>query len=94
MEFSKRDILSALGLESENTFWTAALAGFGVGCIVGAAVAVMVTPKSGPELRADLMDRTRDLQGKARDMIAKGKEEIASLNIGNGSKSTTSSPTY
>ena len=51
MDFNKRDILSALGLETENNFWTVALAGFGVGCLVGAAVAIMVTPKSGRELR-------------------------------------------
>jgi len=85
MEFSKRDILNALGLETESSFWTAALAGFGVGCLVGAAVAVMVTPKSGRELRGDIVDRGRDL-------IGRGKDELASVGINVGNKTT--SPTY
>ncbi len=83
MDFNKKDILSALGLETESNFWTAAMAGFGVGCLVGAAVAIMVAPKSGKELRSDLTD-------KARDLINRGKDEVASLNIGTKS----SSPTY
>ncbi len=81
MDFSKRDILNALGLETEGGFWTAALAGFGVGCLVGAAVAIMVTPKSGRELRENLMD-------KGRNLINRGKEEMSSMG-----KSPTS-PTY
>jgi len=86
MEFNKRDILNALGLETENNFWTVALAGFGVGCLVGAAVAIMVTPKSGAELRSNIMD-------KGRDLIGRGKEEMANLGVGMGNKSPTT-PTY
>jgi len=85
MEFSKRDIFNALGLETESHFWTTALAGFGVGCLVGAAVAIMVAPKSGRELRTDLIDRGRDL-------IGRGKEELANVGINVGKSS--SSPTY
>jgi len=84
MEFNKRDILNALGLETENNFWTAALAGFGVGCLVGAAVAIMVTPKSGRELRENIRD-------KGRDLIGRGKEEMSNLGIGQKSPTT---PTY
>jgi gas vesicle protein len=86
MDFSKRDILNALGLETESSFWTAALAGFGVGCLVGAAVAIMVTPKTGRELRSDLMERGRDLMGR-------GKEELASAGINVGNKNPQP-PTY
>ena len=86
MEFNKRDILNALGLETETNFWTVALAGFGVGCLVGAAVAIMVAPKSGRELRSDIMD-------KGRDLIGRGKDEMANLGVGMGSKSPTT-PTY
>jgi len=68
MEFRKRDILNALGVETESNFWTAALAGFGVGCLVGAAVAVLVAPKSGRELRTDILE-------KGRDLMKRGKEE-------------------
>ena len=84
MDFNKKDILNALGLETESSFWTAALAGFGVGCLVGAAVAIMVTPKSGRELRSDIMD-------KSRDLIGRGKDEIAGLGMGNKNPAT---PTY
>jgi YtxH-like protein len=69
MEFNKREILNALGLEQESNFWTVALAGFGVGCLVGAAVAIMVTPKSGRELRSDLMEKGRDLIGRAKEQM-------------------------
>jgi hypothetical protein len=69
MEFNKRDILNALGLEQEQNFWTVALAGFGVGCLVGAAVAIMVTPKSGRELREGIMEKGRDLIGRGKQMM-------------------------
>lgn len=71
MEFNKKDVLAALGMEAESNFWTVALAGFGVGCLVGAAVAMMVAPKSGRELRSDLME-------KGRDLVSRGKEELRS----------------
>jgi gas vesicle protein len=86
MEFNKRDILNALGLETETNFWTVALAGFGVGCLVGAAVAIMVTPKSGRELREGIMD-------KGRDLMSRGKDEMANLGVGMGNKTPTT-PTY
>lgn len=86
MEFNKRDILNALGLETETNFWTVALAGFGVGCLVGAAVAIMVAPKSGRELRSDIMD-------KGRDLIGRGKDEMSNLGVGMSSKTPTT-PTY
>ena len=85
MDFNKRDILNALGLETESNFWTVALAGFGVGCLVGAAVAIMVTPKSGRELRSDIMD-------KGRDLMNRGKDEMANLGVGMNKTPTT--PTY
>ncbi len=85
MDFSKRDVLNALGLETESGFWTAALAGFGVGCLVGAAVAIMVAPKSGRELRTDLMERGRDLVGR-------GKEEMQGMMGSSSQKQPT--PTY
>ncbi len=78
MDFNKRDILSALGLETETNFWTAALAGFGVGCVVGAAVALMLAPKSGRELRGDIMEKGRDLYGKGKEFVGKG--EMAGMN--------------
>jgi gas vesicle protein len=73
MEFNKREVLNALGLEQESNFWTVALAGFGVGCLVGAAVAIMVTPKSGRELREGIMEKGRDLIGRGKEMVEQGQ---------------------
>lgn len=87
MEFNKREILNALGLETETNFWTVALAGFGVGCLVGAAVAIMVTPKSGSELRGDIMNKGRDLIGRGKEMA-----DATMSQMGMGNKPAT--PTY
>ncbi len=76
MDFSKRDILNALGMETDSNFWTVALAGFGVGCLVGAAVAIMVAPKSGRELRSDIMEKGRDLMGRAKDEMQAMKDKL------------------
>ena len=86
MEFNKRDILNALGLETESNFWTVALAGFGVGCLVGAAVAIMVTPKSGRELREGIIEKGRDLMGRG------GKE--MEMGMGSMSGKNPVTPTY
>jgi hypothetical protein len=74
MTFKKEDILDALGIETEASWLPTALAGFGVGCVVGAAVALMLAPKSGRELRGDIMDRSRDLYSKGKDFVGKGHE--------------------
>ena len=76
MDFNKRDILNALGMETDSNFWTVALAGFGVGCLVGAAVAIMVAPKSGRELRSDIMEKGRDLMGRAKDEMQAMKDKL------------------
>lgn len=67
MAMNKQDIFEALGLETENNWLLHGLAGFGVGCVVGAAVAILLAPKSGHELRGDLMERGRDLLHKKRE---------------------------
>jgi gas vesicle protein len=72
---NKDDILEALGIETNNNNWYLhALAGFGVGCVVGAAVAIFLAPKSGAELREDLMERGRDLMHKGREQFAQGEK--------------------
>jgi gas vesicle protein len=82
MKFDKDQILEALGIETSGSWLGIALAGFGIGCVVGAAVAMLVAPKSGSELRSDLM-------GKGRDFIRRGREEIDEA-VGK----TSSAPTY
>jgi hypothetical protein len=87
MTFKKQDILDALGIEQEGNWLPIALAGFGVGCLVGAGVALMLAPKSGRELRSDMMERGRDLVGKGREFIGRERE-----NLGMGEQPKT--PTY
>lgn len=77
MTFKKEDILDALGIEQESSGWLPmALAGFGVGCAVGAAVAILFAPKSGRELRQDLTDRGRDLVNRGKEYASKTENEI------------------
>jgi hypothetical protein len=87
MTFKKADILDALGIEQEGNWLPIALAGFGVGCLVGAGVALMLAPKSGRELRSDIMERGRDMVGKGREFIGRERE-----NLGMGEP--PKSPTY
>ncbi len=57
------------------------LAGIGLGAIVGAAVALVLAPKSGAEVRDDLRVTLDDLKCKAEkvaaDLSAKGEELVA-----------------
>ncbi|HZS41112.1 MAG TPA: YtxH domain-containing protein [Polyangia bacterium] len=75
MNVKKEDILEALGIESKGSWLPIALAGFGVGAAVGAAVAMLLAPKSGRELRSDIMERGRDLIGRGKETIGRMTEE-------------------
>jgi len=64
-DLSKDDVLSALGLTSkpstsERLLGTLTI--FGVGLLVGAGAALLLAPKSGEALRADLGERVRNLR--------------------------------
>jgi hypothetical protein len=63
---TKKDILDALGMETEDRFFTGILIGFGVGALVGGIASLLVAPKSGPELRETIGERVRDTVGKIR----------------------------
>ena len=56
------------------------LAGIGLGAIVGAAVALVLAPKSGAEIRDDLRVTLDDLKSKAEkvaaDLSSKGEELV------------------
>jgi hypothetical protein len=64
-DFSKDDVLSALGLTSKPSTsdrLLATLTIFGVGLLVGAGAALLLAPKSGEALRSDLGERFRNLR--------------------------------
>jgi len=61
------DILAAIGLERRRAVSDAlipSLALFTAGALVGAAAAVLLTPKTGQQLRRELTDGARDLSQK------------------------------
>jgi gas vesicle protein len=85
MSFTKEDILDALGIEGRSSWMMTALAGFGVGCVVGATVAMLLAPKSGRELRSDLIDKGRDLMHRGREYGPRAEE---------AGRDVTKPPTY
>ena len=67
---TKKDILEAIGAEfHEDKFVSGMLVGIGVGAIVGGAVALLLAPKTGPEIRELLSERGADLVEKAKTRI-------------------------
>ncbi len=90
MNFRKEDILDALGIEQNQNWLSIALAGFGVGCLVGGAVALMLAPKSGREMRDELMDRGRDLMQRGREFVGQEQQRMGSDVTGR----SPTTPTY
>ncbi|HEX4475611.1 MAG TPA: YtxH domain-containing protein [Polyangiaceae bacterium] len=88
--FGTDDILGALGLQRRSTFGDVivpALGIFAAGAVVGGAVALLLAPKSGDEMRRDLASRADDLRhrvgnaakdalGEARQAIGEAREAI------------------
>ena len=77
MNIPRDKVLEALGIEEEKNWIGIALAGFGVGCLVGAAVSMLLAPKSGRELRSDIAERGRNL-------IHRGKQAMEEREMGMG----------
>ena len=69
MNLRRDDILEALGLRTRSdTDWIApAMIGLGCGALIGATLALLLTPRSGTDLREDLMERGRRVMRRARD---------------------------
>jgi hypothetical protein len=64
---SADDILGALGLQQRRAISDAivpSVALFAAGALVGAAAAVLLTPKTGQQLRRELTEGARDLSQK------------------------------
>ncbi len=70
----KDDVLALLGLETKHSN-TSRLLGtlgtFGIGLLVGAAVALLVAPKAGSELRQDLRTKMRR---DGKEVVTNGSE--------------------
>lgn len=79
-KLDRADILAMLGLETKSSTasWLAgALGTFGAGLVVGAGLALMLTPKPGRELRGAIRDRMRHCPD-TQDAPVKGHNETGS----------------
>ncbi len=85
MRFSKNDILEALGIEERglSSWFGPALIGFGVGALAGGLAALLFAPRTGSELRGDLLQRGRRIVQRGRETV----EEAAS-NLERGTQPT------
>jgi hypothetical protein len=73
-DLSSDDILNALGLERRHTPLDNAIPtalAFVAGLAAGAGVALLLAPKSGREMRADISSRASELTGKASELTGK-----------------------
>ena len=65
---------------TENTKSTSSMAkGLLVGGIVGAAAALLLAPKPGRELRADLTNRYLDMQDKTKRTVAAVRDKALTM---------------
>jgi len=71
MRIDRDEIMEALGLKEGMSGWlTPALIGFGVGALIGASMALMLAPKSGSQMRGDLMGKAREAFERAQSQVA------------------------
>ena len=63
---TRKDILEAIGMETEDRFMTGIFIGLGLGALVGGAVALLFAPRSGFELREGIGDKVKGVVGKVR----------------------------
>ena len=69
---TKKDIYEALGVQTSDHFMTGMLVGIGIGALVGSAVAMLLAPKSGSEIRRMISEKTSDLVEGAKTKIGVG----------------------
>ncbi|MGB8299380.1 MAG: YtxH domain-containing protein [Polyangia bacterium] len=64
---SKENVLGMVGLKTRNPLraWLAGSGLVGIGLAVGATVALLLTPKSGPEIRDSMLDGWHSLRKRA-----------------------------
>lgn len=80
-QFSKQDLLRAVGLEPRlrDYLWPA-LAVLGVGALIGAGTAALLTPTSGKQLRRSLIDTLSKLGSASQDEDA-GKSDASAAEV-------------
>jgi YtxH-like protein len=66
---TKKDILEAIGAETDDRFMSGMLVGIGVGAIVGSALAMLFAPKAGAEMRQIIGERGSEIIEKAKTKV-------------------------
>lgn len=91
------DILHRIGLERRHTAMDVILPAvgyFAVGALVGAGVALLLTPSTGAEVRGKIAKAATDAKDKVESLLSSGEQEEAeeepSPKHGNGRRSHTS----
>ena len=70
---TRKDILEALGANTEDHFISGMLLGIGVGAIVGSAVAILFAPRTGEEMRHLIGEKGSTLVESAKKRIGMAK---------------------
>ena len=91
--FELDDVLRPVGLSRRRRHWPGKLAFLGLGLFVGGATALLLAPASGEQTRARLGKKAGGLGAaavkRAREMGEGLRDEVDSLNRGNGNPSVT-----
>jgi gas vesicle protein len=66
----RNQLRSSIGAVDRSTMWMAFAGGIAIGAIAGAVIALLMAPKSGPEMRDELSERARRANGAARESVA------------------------
>ena len=92
---SRDQMAEALGLHRQHTtgdMIVPALAIFGAGLLVGAGLGLLLAPKSGAELRSDIVAGVDDLKGKGTELIDETRAKVeAKLGIADSAPAVTTS---
>jgi gas vesicle protein len=94
------DMFAALGLFSRSPeAWIAAVGIFAAGAVLGSGIALLVTPKTGRDLRGELRGRANELSRKmkrsahdVRGAIEEGKEHYMEARGENGARDWRATP--
>jgi gas vesicle protein len=79
MNLDRDTLMNALNLEVRRSAPSKALWTVGLvlgGAVVGAGIALLLAPKSGSELRKDLLREARELTSSAKDELAEAARAV------------------
>jgi hypothetical protein len=87
MRITKDDILSAIGFETKRSGYIDMTLMFCAGILAGCGIGLLMAPKTGVEMRHDLLEKTGDLRGRANELVSNVKSKL--MNKGYDQMGTT-----